>query len=77
MNIQTKSKMTPLHFLIKYNVHEIENKEETILLTDGSREEEENNNKENDIEKQLKSDKISSKGKNKYLLSQVINFKLV
>jgi hypothetical protein len=71
VNIQTKSKMTPLHFLIKYNVYEIENNEETIILSENSREEEE---EENNIEtqKQLKSDKIGFKRNNKYLLNQVI-----
>jgi hypothetical protein len=70
--------MTPLHFLIKYNIFEYQNDEEMNPKLAESKDEEDNSNKEKNEESQKKfnSDKTISKGSNNYYLNQVI-FKCV
>lgn len=72
VNIQTKSKMTPLHFLVKYNVYEMENKEAIIPLNEEPQEkEEEEYTRELVSKKQSNSNKNDFKEVKKYSLNQV------
>ncbi len=77
VNIQTKSKMTPLHFLVKYNVYEMENKEAIIPLNEEPQEkEEEEYTRELVSKKQSNSNKNDFKEVKKYSLNQV-SFQLI